>query len=143
MPHNKTRVYLALYFRPKHGNFHYAILTTPKKPQSGVKDSWRLHAADRLVPKEEPELQAARDAGDPTAYVKWLYIRDHIIAGDKTSLMSPLACVALLGKTQMTCLELADLLDRVEIVQGDKTWNCVSWALAAVRVRWSLPVSCS
>ncbi|KAL8970776.1 MAG: hypothetical protein Q9197_003631 [Variospora fuerteventurae] len=123
MPSDKDRLYVALYVRgggsrrepDADEQFHWGLLVGPKSDHHSEK-GWRFHVKNTMTAIEVSD---------------WVFDEREIGMARTASL---LVRVVVAKVTSMARLQAA--LHGVPLVQGDPSWNCISWvrnALEAVR----------
>ncbi|KAL9103654.1 MAG: hypothetical protein Q9163_001313 [Psora crenata] len=119
MPSDKDRLYDALYARGAASTmpggedaYHWSLMTGPRKEDRGSR-GLRYHAKDK-----------SRASGQSV----WEFEERGLTVGMATQMLLVRILVGKVDKSN----RLRDILRRVPVVQGDRSWNCVIWVKNAL-----------
>ncbi|EGP85619.1 unnamed protein product [Zymoseptoria tritici ST99CH_1A5] len=123
MPRDKPRLHLALYSRPKHPkSYHYALFISPKKQPATT--AIKHHALNTLQQTSQGGLAQP-----------WRYERTEVEIANERRLLA----LVVVGKVICAQETLDSVLEGIPIYQVDdedeeaaKSFNCISWAQAAI-----------
>lgn len=120
MPHDKPRLYVALYARSKPNEYHWALIVDPKKTDARTKTAGiRYHATN------SPDSTCQRQNGQG---FDWRFERRPLGEGVVAAML--LARIAV-GKVK-DLAQLEQTLAKVTVRQ-DSTFTCRTWLIDAVR----------